>query len=187
MARTFTCNEEIIVVSKGTEDIGKLAMLGNGGKFDPSVIPEVQANIPAGVVLYFAAATPPKGWLKADGNVVSRIEYADLFVVVGTTFGTGDGSTTFNLPDLRGEFIRGLDTGRGVDSGRVIGTIQSDELKQHNHYFFETDVDPGNNGDSLESDVPCAMDTSGMATSTSNHKFVSNTGGSETRPRNVAC
>jgi microcystin-dependent protein len=77
----------------------------------PSVIPEIQSSVPAGVVLHFTAAIPPKGWLKADGSVVSRTDYAELFAVVGTTFGVGDGSTTFELPDLRGEFVRGFDDG----------------------------------------------------------------------------
>ena len=57
------------------------------------------------------------GWLKANGAAVSRTAYGDLFAKIGTVFGSRDGSTTFNLPDLRGEFIRGWDNGRGVDSG----------------------------------------------------------------------
>lgn len=133
MARTFTCNEEIIVVSKGTEDIGKLAMLGNGGKFDPSVIPEIplpeiSAGIPAGAVMYFATLTAPEGWLIADGSEISRIEYAKLFSAIGVTFGSGDGNTTFTLPDMRGEFVRGLDNGRGIDSDRVLGSNQKGTL-----------------------------------------------------------
>ena len=56
---------------------------------------------------------------------ISRTTYAALFAVIGETFGAGDGSTTFNLPDLRGEFIRGWDNSRGVDSGRVFGSAQA--------------------------------------------------------------
>lgn len=77
-----------------------------------------------GQVASFATSSPPSGWLKANGAAVSRTTYASLFSVIGTTFGVGDGSTTFNLPDLRGEFLRGWDDGRGVDSGRVFGSFQ---------------------------------------------------------------
>jgi phage-related tail fiber protein len=80
--------------------------------------------LPAGTVIFVAQQTLPPGFLKANGAAVSRTSYADLFAVIGTTFGAGDGSTTFNLPDLRGEFIRGFDDGRGADPGRVFGSWQ---------------------------------------------------------------
>ena len=63
-------------------------------------------------------------WLICDGSAISRTTYSDLFLVVGTTWGVGDGSSTFNLPDLRGEFLRGTDNGRLIDSGRTVGTTQ---------------------------------------------------------------
>ncbi len=63
-------------------------------------------------------------FLPCDGSAISRTTYADLFDVIGTVFGVGDGSTTFNVPDLRGEFIRGWDNGAGVDSGRTFGSWQ---------------------------------------------------------------
>ena len=81
-------------------------------------------GVPTGAVFYFAANTEPTGFLKADGTAVSRTTYAALFAVTGTTYGVGDGSTTFNLPDLRGEFIRGWDDGRGVDASRAFGSAQ---------------------------------------------------------------
>lgn len=77
-----------------------------------------------GIVLPYAGSTAPTGWLLCSGQAVSRTTYAALFAVIGTAFGTGDGSATFNVPDLRGEFVRGLDNGRGVDSGRLLGTAQ---------------------------------------------------------------
>lgn len=77
-----------------------------------------------GMVGAFSMASCPAGWLKADGTAVSRTTYADLFAAIGTTYGVGDGSTTFNLPELRGEFLRGLDDGRGIDAGRTLGTFQ---------------------------------------------------------------
>lgn len=86
--------------------------------------------IPAGAIQYFAQSSAPDGWLKANGAAVSRSLYANLFAAVGTTFGAGDGKTTFNLPDLRGEFLRGLDDGRGVDLGRQLGTWQWDSMQR---------------------------------------------------------
>lgn len=88
---------------------------------------------PPGVISHTAASSAPTGWLKANGAAVSRTTYAKLFAAIGTDYGTGDGSTTFNLPDLRGYHIRSLDDGRGVDSGRVRGSIQADQNKSHNH------------------------------------------------------
>ena len=84
----------------------------------------------AGDIAYFAMNTPPTGWLKSNGAEVSRTLYAELFAAIGTTYGEGDGSTTFNLPDLRGEFPRGWDDGRGVDSGRGFGTAQLDQMQR---------------------------------------------------------
>ncbi|MDF3932309.1 phage tail protein [Pseudomonas citronellolis] len=89
-----------------------------------SVWTEANNSIP-GAIVYFARSTAPSGYLKANGAAVSRATYAKLFAAIGTAFGAGDGSTTFNLPDLRGEFIRGFDDGRGVDSGRLMGSAQS--------------------------------------------------------------
>ena len=89
--------------------------------------------VPSGAVLYFAGRTAPAGWLKANGAAVSRTAYAALFAAIGTTYGAGDGRTTFNLPDLRGEFIRGWDDGRGVDAGRVFGSAQAHALQSHQH------------------------------------------------------
>jgi microcystin-dependent protein len=83
---------------------------------------------PAGEVASFARNSAPAGWLKANGAAISRTTYGALFAAIGTTFGAGDGSTTFNLPDLRGEFVRGWDDGRGVDSGRAFGSSQKGSL-----------------------------------------------------------
>jgi hypothetical protein len=71
-------------------------------------------------------SSPPPGWLKANGAVISRAGFAALCAAIGTTYGSGAG--TFALPDLRGEFVRGWDDGRGVDTGRAIGTTQNGSL-----------------------------------------------------------
>ncbi|MFM0163813.1 tail fiber protein [Paraburkholderia sediminicola] len=87
----------------------------------------------AGKVAAFAMSTAPTGWLKANGAAVSRTAYANLFAQIGSTYGAGDGSTTFNLPDYRGEFLRGFDDGRGVDAGRTLGSFQADSFASHAH------------------------------------------------------
>lgn len=98
---------------------------------------------PAGTIDFFANSTAPTGYLAASGQAVSRTQYPELFAAIGTTYGAGDGSTTFNLPDLRGEFVRGLDGGRGVDPGRTIGSAQAHDWKGfsqtntlHNTYSY---------------------------------------------------
>lgn len=86
-----------------------------------------------GMVCYFAQSTPPAGYLKRNGAAVSRTTYARLFAKIGTTYGVGDGSSTFNLPDGRGVFDRGLDEGRGLDAGRTLGSYQDSANLSHTH------------------------------------------------------
>ncbi|WP_420549927.1 phage tail protein [Curvivirga sp.] len=128
---------------------------------------------PIGTVIWHAADTAPSGFLECNGDAVSRTTYSALFDVIGETFGNGDGSTTFNLPDLRGEFIRGWDNGRAIDNNRTFGSFQADEFKSHTHKYGSIN---------------------GSGTSWpfgSNYRYdddldTSAAGGSETRPRNVA-
>lgn len=78
-----------------------------------------------GFISFYCKATPPDGWLVCDGSAVSRTDYEDLFLCIGTNFGVGDGKTTFNLPDLRGEFIRGWNSSlSGYDANREFGSKQ---------------------------------------------------------------
>lgn len=102
---------------------------------------------PAGVTMAYAAGSPPTGWLLCDGSAVNRTTYAELFAKIGTAHGTGDGSTTFNLPDYRGRFLRGVDGAAGRDpgassrtamntggaTGNSVGSIQSSEAGSHSH------------------------------------------------------
>ncbi|PBC09203.1 phage tail protein [Mesorhizobium sp. WSM3859] len=81
-------------------------------------------TVAPGIVTPFAGATVPGGWLNCNGQAVSRTTYATLFAAIGTTWGAGDAVSTFNVPDFRGEFLRGLDQGRGVDAGRTLGSFQ---------------------------------------------------------------
>lgn len=100
----------------------KNARLINGIPFDGTK--DVNTT-PSGAIMYFAQNTAPIGWLKANGAALSRTTYTNLFAAIGTLYGSGDGKTTFNLPDLRGEFIRSWDDGRGVDSVRKLGEWQT--------------------------------------------------------------
>jgi microcystin-dependent protein len=133
---------------------------------------------PAGAVMTFAMSTAPSGWLKCNGAAVSRTTYAKLFAAIGTTYGSGDGSTTFNLPELRGEFVRAWDDGRGIDSGRTLGSTQSDELESHDHGFTNFLAPDGVGGSRWAFTNNDNQGTSALRTDA--------TGGTETRPRNVA-
>ncbi len=88
-------------------------------------------GVPIGTVIWHAAQSPPPGFLICDGSAKSRAGFPRLFDVIGTTYGAGDGTTSFNMPDLRGEFIRGWDSGRNADPGRVFGTAQAGGIEPH--------------------------------------------------------
>jgi len=133
----------------------------------------------------------PAGYLECNGALVSRTLYSKLFNIIGTRFGPGDGSTTFRLPDLRGEFIRGWDHGRGVDNARGIGTNQIDLFKNHqhwtgmgsnnpaaNHYYTDTTGTPSYSN--------AKHPINGCSGCTGDQAITSPNGGAETRPRNVA-
>lgn len=93
---------------------------------------------PPGTIAAFAMQAVPRGWLYCDGAAVSRTEYKDLLDAIGLTWGIGDGATTFNIPDLRGMFLRGFDGNRGIDRNRQFGTIQQAAFKVH-----EADIEAG--------------------------------------------
>ena len=134
---------------------------------------------PAGAVIYHAANTPPTGFIKANGASLSTTTYADLFAAIGYTFGGSGGS--FNVPDLRGEFIRGWDDARGADSSRVFGSYQTYASSYLNYVQYSTASATGatvyNNG-SYSGKVRTGSGTGyGLRFRNSS---------SETRPRNIA-
>lgn len=157
-------------------------------------------NIPnpivSGTVAYFAMATAPAGWLKANGAALSRAAYPDLFAALGTTYGAGDGSTTFNIPDLRGEFVRGFDDGRGADSGRGFGSAQASEMAQHQHFTVRNATSNQRSQYGITTytnNYLAAVGSGGYETyylnghtSEANTALTSRTGGAENRPRNIA-
>lgn len=160
--------------------------------------------VPAGAVMPFAMNVAPSGWLKCSGQAVSRTTYATLFALIGTTYGSGDNATTFNLPDLRAEFIRGWDDGRTVDNGRVFGSSQGDLLKKHKHNASNSDCQDYTNINGLASggqrfNVWCdtnGINYSGQSPLTGDGTHGAQIGdgggtsvgvvGEETRPRNIA-
>lgn len=152
-----------------------------------------QAALPVGSTIYTPGTVPPTGFLAANGALLSRTAYSALYSFAITSgniadettwfatrsgsFSWGDLATTFRLPDLRGEFLRGLDDSRGLDAGRIEGSVQLHAIGAHAHTFSQ------------------AINLSGRTPSSSYNTFsfsatgVSNTGvtgGTETRPRNVA-
>jgi hypothetical protein len=135
-----------------------------------------QALVPAGAVQAFAMNSAPAGWLAADGTNVSRSTYAALFSAIGTTYGAGDGSTTFNLPDLRGYFVRGSGTNSDGTAAGTFGAKQADDLKSHTH-----------SGSFLLSSGPLNLGGTGASIlAPLTVGSVTATGGTETRPANIA-
>ena len=98
------------------------------------ILPPPAQQVPPGTIAMHAGARPT-GWLNCYGSAVSRTVYPELFAVIGTRFGAGDGSTTFNLPNLVGRFPLGLGAGRaqGDTGGEAEHTLTLDELPAHRH------------------------------------------------------
>lgn len=133
-----------------------------------------------GMIMIWPASVVPAGWLECDGSPISRATYADLFTAIGTNYGAGDGSTTFDLPDLRGEFVRGFDNGRGVDGGRPLGSDQTDAIKETT---INLKMRTSNNNYAAGAANTLIYDPSG---GDANVKAIIGSGNTETRPRNVA-
>ena len=166
--------------------------------------------VPKGAVSAFAGSVPPAGWLKCDGSTVSRTSYAALFAVIGVAHGSGDGSTTFQVPDYRGRFLRGVNEtansggsrnfalndpdansrtamAPGGATGNTVGSVQSDAFSSHSHM---TDGTNSGNVHPVRFGSDSGIDYwSGHATADDagyipgSHTGIS--GGSETRPTNA--
>ena len=160
------------VTSSGFAPLASPALTGT-----PTLNGNPLGSTPAGAVFHFAMSAVPAGYLQCNGAAVSRTTYQALFLAIGVVFGAGDQTTTFNLPELRGEFIRNWDNGLGVDPGRTFGSAQAADIAPHTHPIT-TYHGAGNDGLNRVSSyaVMGASDVSATNAST----------GVETRPRNIA-
>lgn len=121
--RNYLSGTEMSLHPAGVTIKGKLS-LSDYSNFDD------RYGQPVGSVVFLLHGDTPTGrYIKANGAAISRTTYTDLYAVLGVKYGSGNGSTTFNVPDLRGEFPRFWDDGRGIDSGRVLGTTQGDAMR----------------------------------------------------------
>tara|TARA_R100000808_G_scaffold18096_1_gene39755 strand:+ start:274 stop:1119 length:846 start_codon:yes stop_codon:yes gene_type:complete len=119
---------------------------------DVSLGSSVIGSVPAGMIGPFANNSVPSGWLACDGSTVSRSTYSVLFGVIGTTWGAGDGSSTFALPDLEGSFLRGTGSNNthnmadGNDfAGPSVGSFENDSMQNHAHQLaFQTSTGNAN-------------------------------------------
>lgn len=159
------------------------------------IVNPTQQQIPAGLMAPHGSDVVPAGWLECDGSAISRTTYANLFTAIGTKWGAGNGTTTFNLPETRGEFIRGWDHGRGVDAARAFASSQTEMIGPHTH----PTNDPGHDHNEQGSGTPggtttaqfsnaltaAAPQTTKTASSVTNIT-IGNNSGTENRPRNVA-
>ena len=194
----ITVNQQGRLTSASSSTIGT-------NDIDDNVITEAKVFgnngfVPTGAVFHFAASSIPSGYLKCNGDTIPNgsgtvqgvtANFAALYALVGST-----------LPDLRGEFIRGLDDGRGVDNNRGIATAQGDQNRQHDHTATSTVTDPGHrHGVSAARDIGGNTDdggapdervteqsfnTSSATTGITVTTTMTTDGGSEARPRNVA-
>jgi microcystin-dependent protein len=138
-------------------------------------------SLPAGAVMSFAMNSAPAGWLAADGSNVNRMTYAALFSAIGTTYGAGDGSTTFALPDLRGYFVRGSGTNSDGTAAGTFGAKQADDFKSHNHTSSTVVV-----RNLAPTPTGFGVTASGGNMDPNNTVTTTSVGGTETRPANIA-
>lgn len=110
-----------------------------------------EMTVPPGSSVQFFGSSAPDGWLFCDGAAISRSTYADLFAVIGTTYGNGDGSTTFNLPDMRGRVPLGAGTGTGLTARTLAATLGTEnhqltigEMPTHNHAIQRSNTTSSN-------------------------------------------
>ena len=178
-----------IELNSNTSFTGTFTQIGNTTKFQavPYALAAPDAT-PAGVILAYGGISAPSGYLICHGQAISRTSYANLFAAIGTAYGNGDGSTTFNVPDFRGMFLRGADSTaindpdaaartsvNGGNSGAKVGSVEADGSKSHNHTVNAVGVTNFAGGSTGW----------GFYGSGSTSGVVNSTGGNETRPKNV--
>jgi len=157
-----------------------------------------QVLLPSGMIMPYGGTSAPTGFLSCDGSAVSRTTYSALFTAIGTTWGAGDGSSTFNVPDLRAAFLRGTGShgtsnmaNGSAFSAPSVGSFENDQFQSHFHDFNRgetneavpsgTRMTHGNNGDSVSSTVNVGLPTTDTINSTGTPR-----NGDETRPFNAS-
>ena len=208
-----TCSEPIFITGGDTIGIGSTSN-AYGNKYVQDTEPSSSCDgdlwydtsdssgdgNPVGTVIWYAGSTAPTGYLKSNGDAIANgsgttqsitADFSALYAIVGA-----------NLPDLRGEFVRGFDDGKGTDSGRAIRSSQTDSYEEHSHIFcqdqqvgdeaFYTDLEGVSHdyervGNSYDTDA----DSQGIGPASYNYRTLTddrqtNTPGTETRPRNIA-
>jgi microcystin-dependent protein len=172
--QTLTFNNDTLSISKGNS----IPLSLSSNRFTP-----------IGSIISYGGRTIPDGWLLCDGSELDRIIYSGLFSAIDTVWGRGNGSTTFNLPDLRGQFLRGVDGSAGVDpdkssryakisggnTGNNPGSYQNEDFKSHTHNT--------NNGQAVSGGYGYKFATTSQQTMGSAQ--IENSGGNETRPKNA--
>ena len=156
---------------------------GGGGGLDTSGAAGYTDAIPVGTIIPYVSEYPPNYWLQCNGSEISREEYADLFLVIGITYGPGDGSTTFNLPDLRGRDIIGFGQNRsmGEIGGEEKHLLTIDEMPEHSHEILTTSSNIGGDySDETVKNILTGQRNGQYKSKTSNNNnFIKNKGGNK--------
>ena len=209
---TFT-NEEVVTPAKLNSAATPVVALANNEVTTSTIadgaVTQAKLNssvtlVPTGAIMPFAMNTAPSGWLAANGSAVSRTTYAALFAAIGTTYGAGDGSTTFTLPDLRGYFVRGSGTNSDGVAAGTFGAKQADGVISHTHSGTTGNDSPDHShtyqawvGQNIAATPGGATTAAGYpiyntggASTRHQHPFTTSSqspaGDAETRPRNIA-
>ena len=158
---------------------------------DAASVGQVNNSVPAGAVFALASTTIPNGYLLCDGQAVSRTTYARLFAAIQTLHGIGDGTTSFNVPDYRGYFLRGLTSDPAIDpdgASRGIGSTQIDAFQSHKHRFrFMTEDGSGGTERGVADDSSQFLNRNDMVDIPIEHTdYGAVRTAKETRPRNKA-
>lgn len=163
-------------------------------------------GVPSGALMPYAGSTAPTGYLLCDGSAISRTTYASLFTAIGTSFGAGDGSTTFNLPDTRNVFLRGANASTRTIStisypAVTLGATATDKVQGHIHaldshvmlgQISTSSLNSGIGGGGAYPNVGTVNDTSGATQGTKSATTMNSDGtngtprtGTETAPVNL--
>lgn len=172
---------------------GGLTDYSNASNITSGLLGSAYGGCPPGMIMAWGGNSIPAGWLECTGAAISRTTFAALFGAVGVLWGPGDGSTTFNIPSLRGAFLRGAGAGLNPSS-RAVGSYEADDVKPHNHPI----TDPGHSHVLSPSVYNSAGPSTGPSgTGYSNQSYATgtaltgisvgnNVGSTETRPKNYA-